>query len=131
MGVECKHWKEPVSKLHVLALRAIVTDVGADKGILLSEAGFQSGAIEASNLTNVQVATLADLRRTASDRIGAVRLGEPPYELWKFGKPSGSKTAVDFFAVLTEEWLKEKWLLVEKQQQKVIACSNNRGYAAF
>ena len=38
--VECKHWKTPVSKLHVLALREIVADVGADRGILLSEAGF-------------------------------------------------------------------------------------------
>jgi hypothetical protein len=27
--VECKHWKTPVSKLHVLALREIVSDTGA------------------------------------------------------------------------------------------------------
>ncbi|MDM9541668.1 restriction endonuclease, partial [Klebsiella pneumoniae] len=32
--VECKHWKNPVSKLHVLALREIVTEIGADRGIL-------------------------------------------------------------------------------------------------
>ena len=31
--IECKHWKEAVSKLHVLALREIVTDLGADRGI--------------------------------------------------------------------------------------------------
>uniref|UniRef100_UPI00214D0BDC restriction endonuclease n=1 Tax=Klebsiella pneumoniae TaxID=573 RepID=UPI00214D0BDC len=37
--VECKHWKNPVSKLHVLALREIVTEIGADRGILLSESG--------------------------------------------------------------------------------------------
>ena len=57
--VECKHWKTPVNKLHVLALREIVSDVGADRGILLSESGFQSGAIEAANLTNIQVTSLA------------------------------------------------------------------------
>ncbi|MBT3627065.1 MAG: restriction endonuclease, partial [Rhodospirillaceae bacterium] len=34
--VECKCWKTPVSKSHVLALREIVTDTGADRGILLS-----------------------------------------------------------------------------------------------
>ena len=45
--VECKHWASPVSKLHVMALREIVADIGADRGILLSESGFQSGAIEA------------------------------------------------------------------------------------
>jgi restriction system protein len=74
--VECKHWKEPVSKLHVLALREIVTDSGADRGILLSEAGFQRGAVEAANLTNVQVTSLADLNITAREQISAVRLRE-------------------------------------------------------
>lgn len=47
----CKHWKSPVTKLHVLRLREIVNDLGADRGILLCEAGFQTGAIEAANLT--------------------------------------------------------------------------------
>jgi restriction system protein len=74
--VECKHWKESVSKLHVLALREIVTDVGADRGILLCEAGFQSGAVEAANLTNVQVTSLSDLNVTAREQISAVRLRE-------------------------------------------------------
>jgi restriction system protein len=74
--VECKFWKEPVSKLHVLALREIVTDAGADRGILLSEAGFQSGAVEAANLTNVQVTSLADLSVTAREQISAVQLRE-------------------------------------------------------
>lgn len=27
--VECKHWKSPVTKLHVLGLREIVSDLGA------------------------------------------------------------------------------------------------------
>jgi hypothetical protein len=74
--VECKHWKTPVSKLHVLALREIVADVGADRGILLSEVGFQSGAKEAANLTNVQVTSIRELRETASGIIYAMRLRE-------------------------------------------------------
>ena len=74
--VECKYWKKPVSKLHVLALREIVTDAGADRGILLSEVGFQSGAVEAANLTNVQVTSLADLNVTAREQISAVRIRE-------------------------------------------------------
>jgi hypothetical protein len=74
--VECKHWKTPVSKLHVLALREIVADVGADRGILLSEAGFQSGAREAANLTNVQVTSISEMRETASSSIYAMRLRE-------------------------------------------------------
>ena len=74
--VECKHWKSPVSKLHVLALREIVADAGADRGFILSEAGFQSGAVAASNVTNVQVTLLANLNVTAREQINAVRLRE-------------------------------------------------------
>jgi restriction system protein len=74
--VECKHWKTPVSKLHVLGLRQIVIDLGADRGILLSEAGFQSGATEAASLTNVQLTSLAALRESTKYEIFAMRLRE-------------------------------------------------------
>jgi restriction system protein len=74
--VECKHWKTAVTKLHVLALREIVADTGADRGVLLCEAGFQSGAIEAANLTNVRVTSLALVRETAAHDIAAMRLRE-------------------------------------------------------
>lgn len=74
--VECKLWKTPVTKLHVLALREIVTDVGADRGIILSESGFQSGAEEAANLTNVQLTSLDEVRETARDSFNAMRLRE-------------------------------------------------------
>jgi restriction system protein len=72
--VECKYWKTPVSKLHVLALREIVADVGADRGILLCETGFQSGAIEAAQLTNVQVTSLASVTQSARHDIYSMRL---------------------------------------------------------
>jgi restriction system protein len=74
--VECKQWATRVTKLHVLALREIVSDIGADRGILLSEAGFQSGAVEAATLTNVHVTSLCNLRNTASSEISAMRLRE-------------------------------------------------------
>jgi hypothetical protein len=72
--VECKQWKNPVNKLHVLGFREIVSDVGADRGILLSESGFQSGAIEAANLTNIQVTSLANMRDSTGSSIYAMRL---------------------------------------------------------
>jgi hypothetical protein len=74
--IECKHWSSPVSKLHVLALREIVTDLGADRGILLGEEGFQSGALEATILTNVHATSLTRLRGTASAEFTAMRLRE-------------------------------------------------------
>jgi hypothetical protein len=74
--IECKHWNSKVSKLHVLALREIVSDLGADRGILLSESGFQSGAAEAAALTNVLLTSLANARKTASADVFAMRLRE-------------------------------------------------------
>jgi restriction system protein len=74
--VECKHWKSRVSKLHVLGLREIVADVGADRGILLAESGFQSGAAEAAALTNVQLTSLSQAQREASAEVFRMRLTE-------------------------------------------------------
>jgi hypothetical protein len=74
--VECKHWSTPVTKLHVLALREIAADLRADRGILLCEAGFQSGAAEAATLTNVHLTSLAPLRGTASAEVTAMRVRE-------------------------------------------------------
>lgn len=74
--IECKRWKSPVSKLHVLGLREIVNDLGADRGVLLCEAGFQAGAIEAANLTNVQVTSLESLSIETRQDISAIRLRE-------------------------------------------------------
>jgi restriction system protein len=74
--IECKQWQTKVSKLHVLALRQIVTDVGADRGILLSESRFQSGALEAAALTNVHAMSLAEVRKSASREIISMRLRE-------------------------------------------------------
>lgn len=74
--VECKHWSKPVSKLHVLGLREIVADCGVDRGIILCEEGFQSGASEAAKLTNVRVTSLRELSQETSHEIFAMRLRE-------------------------------------------------------
>jgi restriction system protein len=72
--VECKHWQAPVSKLHVLALRTIVSEAGADRGMLMAERGFQRGAVEAAELTNVRLTSLAELSQTAGHAIGMAQL---------------------------------------------------------
>lgn len=74
--VECKHWNSRVSKLHVLALREIVTDTGTDRGILLAEKGFQRGAAEAAALTNVHLTSLAETRQEAIADVSRMRLTE-------------------------------------------------------
>ncbi len=60
--VECKLWRRRVSKLHVEALSNIVQDVGADRGIMLSESGFQAGAILVAGHANITLTSLASLR---------------------------------------------------------------------
>lgn len=72
--VECKYWKTPISKIHVLGLRQIVTDIGADRGILLAESDFQSGAVEAANLTNIQLTSLGNLAISSGSAIYSMRL---------------------------------------------------------
>jgi restriction system protein len=41
--VEAKHWQTRVTKEKVEALLSIVQDVGADRGFLVAEKGFQPG----------------------------------------------------------------------------------------
>lgn len=60
--VEAKYWKTRVSKAHVLALRSIVEDIGADRGFLISSSGFQRGAVEAALNTNVKLKSLSEMK---------------------------------------------------------------------
>ena len=63
--VECKLWRRSVTKIHVAALAHIVQDVGADRGIMLSETGFQAGAIRLASLQNITLTSLGDLKQSA------------------------------------------------------------------
>jgi restriction system protein len=74
--IECKQWKRPVNQLHVSALADIVADVGADRGILLSESGFQPGAIRMARLSNITLSSIPDLREHSEDERAELGLGE-------------------------------------------------------
>jgi hypothetical protein len=60
--VEAKHWKSKVTKAQVLALRSIVDDIGADRGFIISISGFQRGAFEAADRTNVKLKTFDEMK---------------------------------------------------------------------
>jgi hypothetical protein len=63
--VECKLWKGQVEKENVLTLKGIVEDVGADRGIIFCENGFQSGARDATRYTNILLVTsIEEFKRT-------------------------------------------------------------------
>lgn len=72
--VECKAWKSNIPKEKVMALASIVDDVGADRGLLLSEKGFQAGAINAAHRSQVKLTSLAELRVDANDEVTAATL---------------------------------------------------------
>ena len=64
--IEAKHWKCNVPKEKVLALRTIVDDIGADKGFIISLSGFQAGAIEAAQSSNISLKTFEELKEATS-----------------------------------------------------------------
>lgn len=59
--VECKAWSSTIPKEKVMALYSIVQDIGADRGFLLSEIGFQSGAIKAAHRSNITLTSIQDM----------------------------------------------------------------------
>jgi hypothetical protein len=63
-----------IPKEKVFALRSIVEDTGADRGFLMAQSGYQSGALEAARLTNVVLTSLADLKETLAYEIGMAKL---------------------------------------------------------
>jgi hypothetical protein len=67
--VECKAWKKRVIKEKVAALKTIVDDLGADRGLMLSEEGFQPGARQLALGRNITLSSLADLRDNATEQV--------------------------------------------------------------
>lgn len=66
--VECKYWRRKVPKSVVLAFDAIVSDVGANFGLIVCEKGFQRGALQAAEHTVIRlVSSLQDLEQWAVD----------------------------------------------------------------
>lgn len=54
---ECKNWESPVPKQIVHGFRTVVTESGANAGYIISRSGFQSGANEAAENTNLKLVT--------------------------------------------------------------------------
>lgn len=81
--IECKAWKTNIPKEKVLALSAIVQDVGADKGFLMSEVGFQSGAIRSSQMSNVTLTSIKDLSAITASFATNTLMGKTAWEVLK------------------------------------------------
>lgn len=67
--VECKYWRRRVTKQHVVTLKGIVDDVGADRGILLSSSGFQSGAVSMAERSNITLSSLEEMNDSIREEL--------------------------------------------------------------
>ena len=92
--IECKLWKGHVKKKDVLTLRGVVEDIGANRGIMFSENGFQPSAHEAAHHTNILLLkSLEEFKRTISlDKNSTAliyqesdQLGAPPIYMFPNG----------------------------------------------
>src|SRR3989454_11774960 len=67
--VECKRHARAITKADVETLKSIASEIGASLAFLLSESGFQSGALNAARKTNVVLSSLEELRTKSSDDV--------------------------------------------------------------
>ncbi|QIA64265.1 hypothetical protein GT360_12425 [Vibrio astriarenae] len=81
--IECKNWKKSIPKEKVMALSSIVQDIGADRGFLLSESGFQSGAIKATAKSNITLTSLQELEEDAKQGLLDSTLGSISWRITK------------------------------------------------
>jgi hypothetical protein len=65
--IECKNWRKPVPKEKILALKSQIDDIGADRGILIAQSGFQSGAWRAAKSTNIDLMDIEELKAVTND----------------------------------------------------------------
>lgn len=52
---ECKYWNKPIEQGIIHGFRTICSDIGAHFGIIISKKGFQSGANESREATNIHL----------------------------------------------------------------------------
>lgn len=65
---ECKYWRAAIPKNVVHAFRTVVSDYGANWGLIISAAGFQSGAFDAIFKSNVQLLTWTEFQDLFEER---------------------------------------------------------------
>jgi Restriction endonuclease len=61
---ECKYWEKAVEQNVVYGFRSICNDVGAHFGLIISKAGFQSGASETREATNIHLLDFVAFQET-------------------------------------------------------------------
>ncbi|MEO9338870.1 restriction endonuclease [Mesorhizobium sp. SB112] len=99
---ECKYWKANIPKEIVHAFRTVMQETGANRGYIVSRAGFQKGAYEAAQATNIELLTFAEFQERYFDkwfksRIWAVENSISNFNTYyePLGPPGWAKLATD------------------------------------
>ena len=61
--VECKNWNNKVPKTIVHAFTTVMYETGSNIGYIISKKGFQKGAIEYTNSTNIKLFTYEEFQK--------------------------------------------------------------------
>ena len=59
---ECKHWNKPVKQNVIHSFRSICSDIGAHYGLIISKKGFQCGANESREHTNIHLLSFTEFQ---------------------------------------------------------------------
>ncbi|WP_282046655.1 restriction endonuclease [Roseibium album] len=59
---ECKNWRTNVPRDIVHAFRTVMNEIGANRGYIISRVGFQAGAYEAAEATNISLVTFQEFQ---------------------------------------------------------------------
>lgn len=93
-AIECKNWSSRVPQDVAHSFRTVVSDLGAHRGYIISKAGFQSGAYEAVQNTNIDLLSFAELQGVFVDRwlISMAKRNMPLSDaLFPYWDPSGGR----------------------------------------
>ncbi|TIL42769.1 restriction endonuclease [Mesorhizobium sp.] len=99
---ECKYWKANIPKEIVHAFRTVMQETGANRGYIVSRAGFQKGAYEAAQATNIELVTFAEFQERYFDKWFKNRIWAVENSIGNFntyyeplGPPGWAKLATD------------------------------------
>src|SRR5215813_8551028 len=59
---ECKYWNKAVDQNVIYSFRSVCADAGAHYGVVISKKGFQSGAVESREHTNIHLLTFKEFQ---------------------------------------------------------------------
>jgi hypothetical protein len=78
---ECKNWRSNIPREVVHAFRTVILEAGVNRGYIISKIGFQRGAVEAANSTNIQLVTFAEFQEIYFQKWWKKRLWDTEHEL--------------------------------------------------